>query len=161
MLSAVAFKAFTAETVGWSLGPDSVTVDLRAAALLTKPQLVELEALTNAQVRAGVAVDWTLRTREEIASMEEMRGMVKGAAAELSHLRIVSIAGLDLNPCGGTHLRSASEIQLLKIIGVESDKGATRVRFVAGDRALAYFSRCVEREASLCTSLCTDTLSAL
>jgi alanyl-tRNA synthetase len=42
----------------------------------------------------------------------------------MEDLRLIGIGDLDLNPCGGTHLQSIAEIQLLKIVGVEKDRGA-------------------------------------
>ena len=49
-------------------------------------------------------------------------------------IRLVEIEGLDLNTCGGTHLRSTAEIGTLALIGTEAMRGGTRLFFVAGDR---------------------------
>ena len=51
------------------------------------------------------------------------QGGPQGAAANFEELRIVTIEGLDANPCGGTHLRSTAEIQVnsVTIITVTHD----------------------------------------
>lgn len=68
---------------------------------------------------------------------------------------MVHIDGLDLNPCGGTHLRGLNEINLLKVMGFEKDagRGCVRVRFLSGARALNYFKECIQRESGLSASL--------
>jgi alanyl-tRNA synthetase len=83
-------------------------------------------------------------------SISTLRGAPKGAALELNELRMVKIDGLDLNPCGGTHLRSLAEINVLKIISTEKDRGNLRVSFIAGNRAISYFSQCLKRENAMC-----------
>ncbi len=161
LFSAVADKLFKADTVGWSLGQESVSVDL--ALPLSGDQLAQIEHDCNEMVRKGSQVKWKLYSREELAGsaaegaendeLSNIRGGVKGAALDLAELRMVSIEGLDLNPCGGTHLRSLSEINLVKVVGTEKAKGGVRVRFVAGERAIAYFEQCVQREAVISAKL--------
>ncbi len=156
LFSAIADKLFSADTVGWSLGDESVSVDLSLA--LSAVQLSQVESECNEFIRKGLAVSWKVFSRSDLDCADEaqlslLRGGVKGAALELQELRMVGIEGLDLNPCGGTHLRSLSEINLLKVLGAEKAKGGVRVRFVAGDRALTHFGECVKREAMLSQKL--------
>lgn len=153
LFSAIADKLYKADTVGWALGSDSVTVDLVSNPLLTPEQLQHIEDETNAYIAQALPVSWSVHGREELEEVMEkdecFRGMVKGAASALTSLRLVRIEGLDVNPCGGTHLQHLGEINVLKVIGTEKDRKALRVRFVAGNRALQYFRNCVQREALL------------
>ena len=57
-------------------------------------------------------------------------------AGHTGDLRLVEIAGIDLNTCGGTDLRNTSEIESLKLLGTESCRGGkgTRLHWVAGGR---------------------------
>lgn len=163
VFSAIADKLFKAETVGWGLSPDSVTVDLSLAgnALLTNEQLDEIERETNAFIRTGALVSFKIYKPSDLTNnqdssdpaLEVLRGAPKGAALELAELRMVNVEGLDLNPCGGTHLHSVSEINMLKIIGTEKNRGSLRVRYLAGDRAVKYFGEALAREATLSTKL--------
>jgi len=49
-------------------------------------------------------------------------------------LRLVEIEGLDLNTCGGTHVRNTAEIGTVAILGTEPMRGGIRIFWVAGDR---------------------------
>lgn len=159
----MADKLFKAETTGWTLGTEYVSVDLATPTLLNAAQLQEIEAETNRMIASGSAVNWKVYSKDQIlnageASSDELtllRGGPKGAALELDELRMVHIDGLDLNPCGGTHLRSLSEINLLKVLGFDKDngRGCVRVRFVAGQRALNYFRDCLARETAFNSQL--------
>eukprot|EP01038_Epipyxis_sp_PR26KG_P007298 gene7298-9943_t len=172
LFSAVADKLYQADTVGWSLGNDNVAVDLqtRDGSYLTADQINHIEYEVNDMIRKGSHVDWKIVTKNELLShktsnensnnqptegvdLSYLRGAPKGAALELDELRMVCIEGLDLNPCGGTHLQSLSEINILKILSYEKDRQATRVRFLAGNRALSYFDECIKRESIINSKL--------
>jgi hypothetical protein len=174
LFSAVADKLFKAETTGWALGAEMVSVDLATPVLLTASQIQDIETETNRMIASGARVNWKMFTKEQILSIGDssssdnsasavdttselslLRGGPKGAALELDELRMVHIDGLDLNPCGGTHLRSLSEINVLKVMGFDKDnnRGCVRVRFLAGQRALAYFRDCIGRETFLSSQL--------
>ena len=65
-------------------------------------------------------------------------------------LRLIDIDSVDINPCGGTHVRSLAELQLLKVTGLErSNKGPARVRFLVGGRAVEALGAGLQREAAL------------
>ncbi|CAI5728630.1 unnamed protein product [Peronospora destructor] len=61
-------------------------------------------------------------------------------------MRIVTIDGLDMNPCCGTHVQNLAQLQLLRVLSTEYARGATRVWFVAGDRVNREFSRMLRNE---------------
>jgi len=52
-------------------------------------------------------------------------------------VRLVEIAGIDLNTCGGTHLASTAEIECVKLLGSEPMRGGVRLYWVAGGRVRA------------------------
>src|SRR5664280_1407985 len=58
-------------------------------------------------------------------------------ASHQGDVRLVGIAGTDLNTCGGTHVRSTAEIEVIKLLGAEPMRGGTRLTFVAGGRVRA------------------------
>lgn len=149
-VSAIAFREFSAATVGWSLSSEYVTVDLMAKTIITPLDIQRIEDLVNEEIRNGTSVTWSIHSKDEIHNgIANLRGAPKGTALGLSNLRLVKIAGMDANPCGGTHLQTTAEIQVFKIIGIEKDRGSTRIRYVAGDRAMQYFSRCLIQESKI------------
>eukprot|EP01039_Chlorochromonas_danica_P000852 gene851-927_t len=163
LFSAIAYRLYQADTIGWSLSSDSVTVDLTnskssSSSLLTQEDINHIEDEVNASIRLGSKVDWKVISSDELSNTDNtelsaLRGMVKGAALAMNELRLVSIDGIDLNPCGGTHVQSLAELNLLKVIGIEKDRSALRVRFVAGLRALNYFKNCITREVVVSSKL--------
>ena len=67
------------------------------------------------------------------AELEANPGLVKTMSVKppmgTGKVRLIDIAGLDLQPCGGTHVRQLSEIGAVKITGIEKKgKQNRRVR---------------------------------
>ena len=64
-------------------------------------------------------------------------------------LRLIEIEGVDINPCGGTHLSCTSQMQVLKIVGLEKSRGQARLRFMVGGRVIAALGASMKREVAL------------
>lgn len=64
-------------------------------------------------------------------------------------LRLIEIEGVDINPCGGTHLTCTSQLQVLKLVGLEKSRGQARLRFMVGGRVIAALGSALTREAAL------------
>ena len=148
LLSALAAARLGLDTVGFHLGADLCTVDL--SGLLPPERWAELEDAVNdviledRPVRAfEVAADAApaaLRSRD-------------GAPARSGPLRLVEIDGVDLNPCGGTHVTRTGELQLLMLLRGEKVRGGTRLSFVVGGRARRRAQQLRDREAALTGAL--------
>lgn len=78
-----------------------------------------------------------------------MRSRILPREFEADELRLVEIEGIDLNTCGGTHLRSTSEIGTVVLLGTEPMRGGTRIFFVAGDRVRRRLAAHEQRNARL------------
>jgi alanyl-tRNA synthetase len=131
LLTAVALRDFGWSTTAFHLGPEISDIELDVPAL-ERSDLDRLENACANEIRAGRKV--THRTAE-VADFERLgvrsRRLPEGFAGTV---RLVEIEGLDLNTCGGTHLRSTAEIGSLCLLGGEPMRGGTRLFFVAGDR---------------------------
>lgn len=134
VLSQAFWQLFKAETVGFHLGEQNVTIDL-AGTDLDEEALVQAEALTNAKLRGRIPV----RSYEVAAEMLPTQLLRKLPQVE-GEIRLVQIGDFDLCPCGGTHVRDLGEIGLLKVLGSEKKRGNTRVTFLAGRRAYEDYS---------------------
>lgn len=131
LLTAVAADRFGWATSAFHLGPDTCDIELAAAALPAEP-LRRLEEDVAAEIRAARPVTQRRVRKEEMATLPvRTRGLPDGHEGDV---RLVEIAGVDLNTCGGTHLRSTAEIEVLKLLGTEKMRGGTRLFFVAGGR---------------------------
>lgn len=118
-----------AETAGFHLGSDTVTIDLKAPGL-SDEQVMNVEKQANGivhenrtvrihEMQAGEADSFPLRRRPVLSGK----------------VRIVEIDQYDWSLCCGTHVRRTGDIGLIKVIKWEKYKGGTRVYFLCGGRA--------------------------
>lgn len=129
VLSQAFWQLFQAETVGFHLGEQIVTIDL-AGAELDVAALGQAEALTNAKLRGKLPVR-SFEVSAEMLPASELRKLPQVDA----EIRLVEIGDFDLCPCGGTHVRDLGEVGLVKVLSSERKRGNIRVAFVAGQRA--------------------------
>ncbi len=131
LLSAVSLARFGWATRSFHLGAETSDIELATAAL-TEDRLAALEEAAMAEIVAGRAITTRRVSPEEYGRLEvRSRGLPAGHSGEI---RLVEIEGVDLNTCGGTHLRSTGEIEAVKILRAEKLRGGSRVHWVAGRR---------------------------
>ena len=130
LLSAVALSQLGAQTLSFHLGAETSTIDLDISSL-TDSLCNALEDEVNRLVMAGICVRAYFVDPEDVPRLNLRKPPTKG-----EETRIVEISGIDLSPCGGTHVRSTSEIGLVKVRRAERYKGGTRLEFLCGWRAL-------------------------
>jgi alanyl-tRNA synthetase len=142
----VAQDRFAWETTAFHLGGKVCDVEL-AVPKLAPADLAALEEAVAAGIRAARPVRfWRVAPEEFGALAVRTRGLPEGHAGAI---RLVEIEGIDLNTCGGTHVASTSEIEVVKLLGTEALRGGTRLFFVCGGRARARFGAQEERIAAL------------
>jgi alanyl-tRNA synthetase len=146
LLSAVAQDRFGWPTTAFHLGPEVCDVELDVPSL-SPVDLAVLEDATAAEIRAARAVRPRRVTLDELSALPvRTRGLPEGHAGDV---RLVEIEGVDLNTCGGTHLSSTAEIEVVALLSAEPLRGGTRLSFVAGRRARRRLARHEERTAAL------------
>lgn len=130
LLSAIFEKLYAAETVGFHLGDEYVTIDL-ALEELTIEMVREIELAVNELIYQNLPIRAYFVEPEKIQELPlRKQPVVK------EKIRIVEIEGIDYSPCGGTHLHNTGEIGLIKICRWEKKRDNIRVEFVCGRRAL-------------------------
>ena len=146
LLTAVAAERFGWATTSFHLGGAICDIELDVASLATG-DLDALEEAVAAEIRAARTVTGRRVTAEEYASLPvRSRGLPEGFQGDI---RLVEIAGVDLNTCGGTHVRSTAEIESLALLGTEAIRGGTRLHFLAGSRVRRRLHEHEARTASL------------
>ncbi|MFU8822182.1 MAG: alanine--tRNA ligase [Gammaproteobacteria bacterium] len=124
---------------GSLVAPDRLRFDFSHYEPVSRPQLAEIEALVNAQVRANASAETKVVPYEEA---------VAGGALALfgekyeDRVRVLKLGEFSMELCGGTHVRRAGDIGLFKIVaesGIAS--GVRRIEAVTGEGALAWTSR--------------------
>lgn len=130
ILSQAFERVLNAPTVSFHLGADVCTIDVQCAGL-SAGEAAAVEDVANGVVFAGAPVHVHEVTRAELARFPlRKQPVVEGL------IRIVEMEGFDFSPCGGTHVRSAGEIGLIKIRRWEKRGDTQRVDFFCGRRAL-------------------------
>ena len=138
LLTAVLLDRHRLATTSFHLGAEYTAIEVKGPA----PGLADLarfEREVNDLVREDRPVTARWIAPEELAtSGVRTRGLPEGHAGPV---RLVEIAGIDLNTCGGTHVARLGEIQVVEIVDAEPARGGTRIRFLAGGRVLAASQR--------------------
>ena len=128
LLSAALPYAVTGGSVGESDG--RLDFDIPDAGL-------DKDAIT-AKLAAMIATDAAVTSRWiSDAELEANPGLIKTMSVKppigTGRVRLIEIAGLDLQPCGGTHVRATGEIGAVRVTGIEKKgKQNRRVRIAFG-----------------------------
>ncbi len=108
-----------AEVTGGQVGAEKSRLDFNLPEVtFTKDELTE-------KLTAIVAGDHPVRTRwisdEELAATPDLvRTMSVAPPVGYGKVRLLDIAGVDLQPCGGTHLKSTGEIGAVYVAKIEN-----------------------------------------
>ena len=142
LISAQLLALANAATVSWWLAsaPSECYIELNVSELTTQ-QLSAVEARCNEIIRSALPV--RVHTFPSVAAAMADESFASRLPAhkvlgdELhGTVRVIEIEGVDMNPCGGTHVKCTSELQLAHLVRMDKVKGHVRVFFLAGDRAL-------------------------
>lgn len=135
LLSGVFYNLLAAETVGFHLGEETVTIDITIANLSSQ-ELKQVEFLCNKMIQSNFKVKSYIVEKNKISLLP-----VRKAPSTDEDIRVVEIDDYDFSPCGGTHLNNLGELGLIKIKKWEKYKANTRVEFICGMRAVNDYSK--------------------
>ena len=134
VLSACAEKLFDANTVGFHIGEDYVTIDLDKK--LSDEEILVMEEQANAVVFSNIPVLAHYPTPDELAKMP-----LRKQPKVTENIRVIEVQNFDFSPCGGTHTKTTSEIGLIKIKRSDTYKAGVRLEFVCGRFALENYKK--------------------
>jgi alanyl-tRNA synthetase len=120
---------------GSLVAPDRLRFDFVHYAPIDPEQVEAIERLVNGQVWRNATVQTEVRSTDEAIAAGAMAlfGEKYG-----SNVRVVSVPGVSMELCGGTHVRATGEIGLFAVVqesGVAA--GVRRIEAVTGSTALA------------------------
>ncbi len=124
---------------GSLVAPDRLRFDFTHFSPMTPEQIRQVEDLVNAEIRAN------RDSVVEVLPLEQAKQ--KGAVAMFGEkygdkVRVVSIGGESIEFCGGTHVRRAGDIGMMKILSEAGiAQGVRRIEAVTGAGALEYLRR--------------------
>lgn len=138
ILTGVIRRRFGYENVGFHMGAAVTTIDLNGP--LTAEELSEMEAEANAVIRDNLPIIESYPTAAELAQLDyrskkELDGRV----------RIITIPGVDICACCGTHLHRTGGLGLIKVIGMTPLRGGVRLEILAGERAWKHMAAVFEQ----------------
>jgi alanyl-tRNA synthetase len=134
LLSAICARELCGATVSFHLGEDVSTVDLATDALRAT-DLERIEQLVNLAIAEDLPVGVRTVERTEAEALLAA-GALRKLPERTGTIRLIEIPGIDLNACGGTHVRALGQIGGLLLRGTEKVRQATRLSFVCGLRAV-------------------------
>src|ERR1700722_4967203 len=123
VLSAIFHSRFSLPTISFHLGSDVCTIDVRGREP-TQEILDSAMAAANDVVYADREVNVRYGTAEQLAAMG-----VRKTVERSGTLRAIEIESLELQPCGGTHVRRTGQIGMILVRGVSRIRGDWRVEF--------------------------------
>jgi len=129
LLSAVFHERYGLPTVSFHLGEELCTIDLRG------PEPTA-EVLEGAQRAANEIVFQDRAVNVRYGTLEELSA--QGVRKEVERegiLRAIEIESADLQPCGGTHVKSTGQIGLILVRRCTKIRQDWRVEFACGGRA--------------------------
>ncbi|MEN2984481.1 MAG: alanyl-tRNA editing protein [Dictyoglomaceae bacterium] len=116
LFSAILERDYGYETIGFQILSDHTKIEIPLASDINLSYIKSAEEKTNYYIREGIPV--------KIYWKDEKT-------------RIVEISNLDINPCGGIHVKNTREIGLFKVLKVyRKNSQVWRIEFISGDRLL-------------------------
>jgi alanyl-tRNA synthetase len=120
-----------AETVGFHLGADMVTIDLDLHRLSAE-QATQVEDAANQIIYQDLPVVCRFVAAQELTSLP-----LRKPPKVVGEVRIVEVQSFDWSPCGGTHVKAAGQVGIIGLRKWERRGATIRVDFLCGARALA------------------------
>ena len=112
--------------------------DFNSSHPISKDQLSKVETLVNSWIMENHSLN--------IKTMPKSEALEKGAVAMFGEkyddtVRVVDVPGVSMELCGGTHVKTTSELGCFKIISEEGiSAGVRRIEALSGQSAFDYFS---------------------
>jgi len=109
-----------APVTGGNISPDKARLDFDIDMSLLDAEKIERE--TNALIARGVETETVWITDEELDARPELvKTMSVQPPRGTGRVRLLSIPGIDLQPCGGTHVKNIAEIGGIRVLKIRSE----------------------------------------
>ena len=114
---------------------DHARLDITHHSALTNEEVLQIEQAANSIIEQNIPVKIENFDRGTAEQKYGFR-IYQGGVVPVKSVRIVSIGDLDIEACGGTHVKKTSEIEQVKITKTKRiQDGVVRIEFVSGDTA--------------------------
>jgi misacylated tRNA(Ala) deacylase len=128
VVNAVAFRELGGVITGVQIGPDRSRIDFRLSGF-SRERIPDLEKRVNDVIARGLAVSSSVIAEDEYRRRPELVRTLNVLPPVVDgNVRIVEIAGFDVQACGGTHVHSTGEIGPARVVKFDN-KGKDNKRF--------------------------------
>ena len=109
-----------APVTGGNIAPDKARLDFDIDMSLLDARKIERE--TNALIARGIATETVWITDEELDARPELvKTMSVKPPRGAGRVRLLRIPGIDLQPCGGTHVANIGEIGAIRVLRIKNE----------------------------------------
>lgn len=109
-----------APVTGGNIAPDRARLDFDIDMNLVDAQRIEREL--NALIGRGIATETVWISDDELAARPDLvKTMSVQPPRGSGRVRLLRIAGIDLQPCGGTHVRNIAEIGGIRVLRTRNE----------------------------------------
>jgi misacylated tRNA(Ala) deacylase len=110
----------TAPVTGGNIVPEKARLDFDIDLSQLNAETIERE--TNALIRAGAATETVWISDAELDAQPELvKTMSVQPPRGAGRVRLLRIPGIDLQPCGGTHVADIREIEAIRVVRIRSE----------------------------------------
>ena len=110
----------TAPVTGGNIAPDKGRLDFDIDMSLLDAAKIESE--TNALIARGLDTETVWITDEELDARPDLvKTMSVQPPRGAGRIRLLRIPGIDLQPCGGTHVRNIGEIGAIRVLKIKNE----------------------------------------
>jgi misacylated tRNA(Ala) deacylase len=110
----------TAPVTGGNIVPDKARLDFDID--LSQLNAERIERDTNALIAAGAVTETVWITDAELDAQPELvKTMSVAPPRGAGRVRLLKIPGIDLQPCGGTHVANVAEIEGIRVLRIRSE----------------------------------------
>ena len=109
-----------APVTGGNISPEKARLDFDIDMSLLDAERIERE--TNALIARGIDTETVWITDEELDARPELvKTMSVQPPRGMGRVRLLKIPGIDLQPCGGTHVKNIAEIGGIRVLKIRSE----------------------------------------
>jgi misacylated tRNA(Ala) deacylase len=110
----------TAPVTGGNIAPDKGRLDFDID--LSLLDAAKIESATNALIARGLDTETVWITDEELDARPDLvKTMSVQPPRGAGRIRLLRIPGIDLQPCGGTHVRNIGEIGAIRVLKIKNE----------------------------------------
>ena len=113
-------KEAEVQITGNQLGIDQSRIDFSLEAF-DRDKFTEYEKITNDLIAQNNPINFYLVSRKEAEEkLLRLTTLAKGFSDEIKKVRMVEIEGVEIEACGGTHVKNTNELRGIKIFKLQN-----------------------------------------